>query len=73
MIKSPNWDSFIKNIDKKDGDKMTAKKRYSTFLVFHSGEVIMSGMNIKMMKPHFDTFSTMIKDSRHLIEEKLDI
>jgi TATA-box binding protein (TBP) (component of TFIID and TFIIIB) len=72
-IESPNWDSFIKKIDKKDGDKMISKKRYSTFLVFHSGEVIMSGMNIKMMKPHFDTFSTMIKESRHIIEEKLDL
>ena len=72
-FESPSWDSFVKTIDKKDGDKMVNKKRYSTFLVFHSGEVIMSGMNLQMMKPHFDTFSKMIKDSRHLIEEKLDI
>ena len=70
---SPEWKNFIKTIDKKDSDKMIKKQRYSTFLVFHSGEVIMSGMNIKMMKPHYDIFSKMIKDSRDVIEEKLDI
>ena len=33
----------------------------------------MSGMNINMMKPHFDQFNKIISDSRQFIEEKLDI
>ena len=49
------------------------KKKYNTFLVFHSGNVIMSGMVSKLMKPAFNQFKDIINFSKNLIEEKLDI
>ena len=53
--------------------KEDAKKRYNTFLVFHSGNVIMSGMIPKYMKPVFNKFVDIIKNARSEIEEKLDV
>ena len=53
--------------------KEATKKRYNTFLVFHSGNVIMSGMVPKYMEPVFNNFVNIIKNARKNIEEKLDI
>lgn len=53
--------------------KEDAKKRYNTFLVFHSGNVIMSGMIPKYMRPVFNKFIDIIKNARSEIEEKLDL
>jgi TATA-box binding protein (TBP) (component of TFIID and TFIIIB) len=47
------------------------KKKYNTFLVFHSGNVIMSGMTKQTMKDHFDCFHSMIQQWRGDIEENL--
>lgn len=47
------------------------KKKYNTFLVFHSGNVIMSGMTKETMRDHFDCFHGMIRQWRDQIEEKL--
>lgn len=49
------------------------KKKYNTFLVFHSGNVIMSGMIPQLMKPAFIQFADIINISKNLIQEKLDI
>ena len=51
-------------------DQLT-KKKYNTFLVFHSGNVIMSGMTKETMNDHFDCFQGMIREWRDEIEEKL--
>jgi len=53
--------------------KEDAKKRYNTFLVFHSGNVIMSGMIPKYMRPVFNKFIDIIQNARSEIEEKLDL
>ena len=47
------------------------KKKYNTFLVFHSGNVIMSGMTKPTMHAHYDRFQAMMKEWRGDIEEKL--
>jgi TATA-box binding protein (TBP) (component of TFIID and TFIIIB) len=65
-----NWvesSTFYKDIPSKK------KKKYNTFLVFHSGNIIMSGMIEELMKPAFDAFQTIIKNCKNLIEEKLDL
>ena len=49
------------------------KKKYNTFLVFHSGNIIMSGMIEELMEPAFDIFQDIVKNSKNLIEEKLDV
>jgi len=45
------------------------KGRYNTFLVFHSGKVIMSGMFLETMKCHFGQFFTFMKEWQPLLEE----
>jgi len=49
------------------------KKKYNTFLVFHSGNVIMSGMTKLTMHAHFERFQAMIREWRGEIEEKLKL
>ena len=48
-----------------------SKTRYNTFLVFHSGHIIMSGVTIECMQPVYRAFHTMIIDARDRIEERL--
>jgi TATA-box binding protein (TBP) (component of TFIID and TFIIIB) len=47
------------------------KKRYNTFLVFHSGNVIMSGMRLDKMIDLQQTFCTILVQNRSRIEELL--
>lgn len=57
----------------KDIQNKKKKKKYNTFLVFHSGNIIMSGMVEELMKPDFIKFKNIIQECKHLIEEKLDV
>jgi TATA-box binding protein (TBP) (component of TFIID and TFIIIB) len=47
------------------------KKRYNTFLVFHSGNVIMSGMRIDKMMDLQESFFKLLQTHRNDIEELL--
>lgn len=47
------------------------KKKYNTFLVFHSGNVIMSGMTQKTMKKDFESFTQLLNQWKNEIEEKI--
>lgn len=47
------------------------KRRYNTFLVFHSGNIIMSGMRLDKMIEHFKDFCEFLKSHRDEIEEHL--
>jgi hypothetical protein len=48
-----------------------SKKKYNTFLVFQSGNIIMSGMIRDTMKKDFDVFVNTLRSWRHIIEEKI--
>ena len=52
---------------------MKKKKRYNTFLAFHSGNIIMSGMIKELMEPDYNFFVKILNESKELIREKLDI
>jgi TATA-box binding protein (TBP) (component of TFIID and TFIIIB) len=67
-----NYSDYIKMLNKKDYDKKINKKRYNTFLVFQSGKIIMSGTTAEWMKQPYEEFIQIIKESKHIIEEKLD-
>lgn len=67
----PYRKSFIMSNDESNSSHLSKKQRYNTFLVFHSGNVIMSGMNRETMKDHFIEFQKMIHQWRPLIEEKI--
>lgn len=53
------------SLDKKN------KKKYNTFLVFHSGNIIMSGMTQETMKKDFETFIQLLNTWKKDIEEKI--
>lgn len=79
VCKNEEWsdDNFVKYADylkmlpQKEVEKKINKKRYNTFLVFHSGKVIMSGMEETFMKEPYYMFLDIIRDCYNFIEERL--
>ena len=66
------YKKFVDGLPLDAQHKINNKKRYNTFLVFHSGNVIMSGMTKKYMKDVFNDFISIIEKSKDEIQEKLD-
>jgi TATA-box binding protein (TBP) (component of TFIID and TFIIIB) len=66
------YTDYLDMLPVKDSRKKLRKKRYFTFLVFHSGKVIMSGLDFEYMKPVYYMFLDIIKECRSIVEEKLD-
>jgi hypothetical protein len=48
------------------------KPKFNTFLVFHSGQFIMSGMCEATMKEDYDRFLGILRSYQSEIREKLD-
>ena len=67
-----SYRDYLNNLEEKDKEKEVNKNRYNTFLVFHSGNVIMSSMHIDYMKDTYTKFINIIKESRPHIEEKIE-
>lgn len=51
--------------------KKIKKKRFNTFLVFHSGRIIMSGCEESLMEPIYYEFIEIIRKCKDIIEEKI--
>jgi TATA-box binding protein (TBP) (component of TFIID and TFIIIB) len=66
------YTDFLDMLPEKDVIKKLKKQRYNTFLVFHSGKVIMSGMEATFMKNVYYEFLDIIRDCYDTIEERLD-
>ena len=63
--------SYKNYMDEYDKDhKLSKKRRYITFLVFHSGRVIISGIHHKFSKSAYNTFIDIIKKSYDNIIDK---
>ena len=67
-----NYKDYINMLDIKDQEKETKKSRYMTFLVFQSGNVIMSGMINTYMEKYYYNFFKIINKCRDNIVEKLE-
>ena len=67
-----NYKDYINMLDIKDQEKEMNKTRYMTFLVFQSGNVIMSGMINTYMEKYYYNFFEIINKCRDSIREKLD-
>lgn len=65
--------NYIETEKEKDRKKKLDKKRYTTFLVFHSGKIIMSCISKEFGRDPFNYFINIMIDNRGLLEEKLDI
>ncbi len=65
-----SYDKYLSILDDKERRKELNKERFHTFLVFQSGEVIMSSMHIKYMKDMYSKFMGIVNDCNDLIREK---
>lgn len=61
---------YIESLDEKDKRKEREKVRYNTFLVFQSGNVILSSPHKECMRKTYHEFLEIIKQCKSLIEEK---
>jgi TATA-box binding protein (TBP) (component of TFIID and TFIIIB) len=78
IMKDGKWEtlnvtfySFLDEMNDTFRTQELNKKRYNTFLVFHSGNVIMSGMRIDKMMDLQESFFKLLQTHRHEIEELL--
>lgn len=64
-----SYETYMNGLSPKDYEKESKKNRRNTFLVFHSGTVIMSGMTVKYMRDVYDKFVCIMNNARREIEE----
>ena len=67
------YGDYLKTLSEKERLKKLNKERFNTFLVFHSGKCIYSGVSADMMRESYYYFLKIIRTSYHIIEERLDI
>lgn len=65
------YEKYLDILDPKDKKTKLKSERYNTFLVFHSGKVIMSGLTFEFMEDIYNIFVNLMIQIRPLIEEKL--
>lgn len=66
------YSEYLDMLSPKDMDKKLKKQRFNTFLVFHSGKTIMSGMEESFMRDTYYTFLNIIRACHSFIEERLE-
>lgn len=62
---------FLSGVEESFRKQEMTKKRYNTFLVFHSGNIIMSGMCLAKMVDLQKSFYKLLQTNREKIEELL--
>lgn len=67
------YEDYLKLLPEKDQQKKIKKERYNTFLVFHSGRTIYSGLSSLFMRDSYYEFLEIIKKAYEQIEERLDV
>lgn len=63
---------YLNTLKFKEQQKKLDKERYNTFLVFHSGKVIMSSMCADFARDTYYEFLNIVRKNYQLFEEKLD-
>lgn len=58
-------------LDATDRQKVMSKPKYNTFLVFHSGNIIMSGMCPQVMRGDYKILTNLLTEWRNQITEKM--
>lgn len=67
------YTEYLNLLSCKDRENKLNDTRNNTFLVFHSGKVIMSGLTSYFMKDTYYRFLDIIRDAYDSIEERLDV
>lgn len=66
------YEDYLNLLPLKEKEKKLKKDRYNTFLVFHSGKVIMSGMTSGFMRTAYKYFLEIMRTCYDEIREKLE-
>jgi TATA-box binding protein (TBP) (component of TFIID and TFIIIB) len=66
------YQDYLDMLPEKEKEKKLSKKRFNTFLVFHSGKIIMSGICAEFQKETYYHFLDIIRECYDRIEEKLE-
>lgn len=64
------YEDYVKNLNEKELQK-EHKDRHITFLVFQSGNVIMSGMNEVFMEKYYNIFFDIIEQNKDKVMDKI--
>lgn len=67
------YDEYLEHLTEKEKLKKINKERFNTFLIFHSGKVIMSSSCADFARDSYYYFLEIIRTCHDEIEEKLDI
>jgi len=67
------YTDYLDLLSEKDRVKKLNKERYNTFLVFHSGKIIMSSINSRFARDTYYYFLKIIRTCYDQIEERLDV
>jgi TATA-box binding protein (TBP) (component of TFIID and TFIIIB) len=65
-----SYEEYVETLNEKELDKEN-KVKHVTFLVFQSGNVIMSGMNEIFMEKYYNIFYDIVQSNINKIEDKL--
>ena len=66
------YQEYLNLLGDKERSAKIKSKRYTTFLVFHSGNTICSGLTREFMEPVYEYFIELIRKGFDNIEERLD-
>jgi TATA-box binding protein (TBP) (component of TFIID and TFIIIB) len=67
-----SYEKYLNNLKPKEKEKKLEQKRYNTFLVFHSGKVIMTSMCSEYAKDTYYEFINLIYKNKDKFIEKLE-
>ena len=65
------YEEYLNKLSSKDCENKLKSSRYITFLVFHSGKIIMSGLTREFMRDEYKNFIDILKCAEEDIKEKL--
>ena len=67
------YNEYLELLTPKEKETKLKVERYNTFLVFHSGKIIVSGLTSDFMRQVYYDFTEIIKEAFDHIEERLDV
>ncbi len=72
IVKQTTYQEYLDLLGEKERNAKLKARRYNTFLVFHSGQCIHSGLTEEFMEPVYNYFTSLIRKGFDQIEERLD-
>jgi TATA-box binding protein (TBP) (component of TFIID and TFIIIB) len=71
-ISNTIYQEFLDNLPQKERNNKLKARRYNTFLIFHSGRSICSGLTREYMETAYNSFTDLIRKGYDQIEERLE-